>query len=1365
MQKFSLILYFFLLPGILLAKKYGFVQLTNNDGLSNSSINSISQNSGGLMWFGTWDGLNVYNGRQFNVYKPDPANPNSISNNIIRDVLEENENIQWIATDHGINRFDRNNHRFERYFVDSRSQSAYNEHSFLIAKNSSDMIIAAVYGQGIFVFAGKEKGFTRLNLKVNSRFKKIFFDLDDNLWIHTQEQLLFKVVFKKGFVESGSVQNVVQFQHAENIRAVFFDSSSNAIWMQTSDSRLATYNISAGVLNAYPGFSAVAGTVQSMLFLDERILLGTEKGLFECASDRRQMELLLNNVSVLSLFKGTQQIIWVGTDMQGVWMLTPPREKFRTVSAENVTDFGNSAVRTFNIGTDGRLWVGTKGSGIYVFAPDKEADAPVVENRFSTSNGLLNNSVFTIVAGPGGEKWIGTDGNGINYTDLRTGKLNKLQIADSLKPSINLSSVYALFFSSDTVLWVGTSGYGLYGLHIDRTKVPYSIRSYRQYIYKAHQPHSLSNNIVYSILRDDEKHLWIATRGGGLNRFDMQSGNFTTYRTDPGNSSSISSNDILCLHRDAKGDLWAGTSVGLNKLVRIVGGNPEFQRFTEKEGMPNNTIHGILEDSDRNIWVSTNQGIAKLIHQQEKYRIVSYFKKDGLQNNEFSDGSFYKRSDTGEMYFGGISGFNVFNPGEITHSNFMPSLILDAFFIDNTEMNLSSFIRQDKEEEVLVLSYKNKSFSFRFIPLDYLAGTKCEIAYILEGYQKEWIQLGTSSAIVFSNLPKGDYVLKVKWSNADKLWSEEYFELPVRIRPAWWDTTWAYGVYIVLFLFFTFGLYRFLRFQIRVRNDIRLKELEKQKNEEVHQAKLRFFTNIAHEFSNSLTLIYGPCEQLLRTTIPDSLTRKYINIIKSNSERMQGLIQQLIEFRKAETGHLQVRIEKTDVAELIRFVLDNFQEVLEQKNIKLILNIHPDLLYWNSDRDSLEKILFNLVSNAVKYTPSDEKIEVSASYLSEPNIVQIQVTNRGVGIKEDHHRRIFDRFEVLERFEKQVMKGLETSNGIGLALCKNLVELLGGTIRLESDGETYTSFTIRLPELAPDTDAAPLPNEPVRLKTTDATGYPPESEARQREIMIPDTVKNGLILVVDDDPEICRLLHDILIHTYEIAMAYNGKEAIEMMKLRLPVLIITDNIMPVMDGVELVKIMKQQELTRHIPILMLSTKSSVESQIEGLEMGADGYLGKPFHPRHLEAMVESALSRNKTLLDYSESPYLAVDLLEGKIIRKEDRNLILRITSLIFEQIENDSLSIEYIAGELAMSKMQLYRKLKENVGQTPTEYIRTIRLKQAEKLLKTTSKTVSEIMYLCGFNNKAYFYREFAKKFNDTPKEFRKKAGTIVNE
>lgn len=1355
MKKFGILVILLMVSCIIIAKKYDFVNLTNNDGLSNSSVNAINQNADGLLWFGTWDGLNVYNGREFKVYKPDPVTVNSISNNIIRDVLEEKDNIQWIATDLGINRFDISNRSFQRFFADNSSQPAYNEHSFLIAKNSSDLIFASVYGQGVFMFDENENKFNRINLKNDFNVKKFFFDLDDNLWIYTQEQLLYKVILKKSKTENGIVQNVVQFQHVKNINSVFFDKPANSIWMQTTDNRLLTYNISSGLLQNNSGLVLTIGIVQAMLFFSDYVMLGTEKGLYELDYSKKIPEPVLNNVSVLSLFEGTQQIVWVGTDMKGVWMLTPPREKFSTYSAENVVDFGNSAVRTFSIGNDNRLWVGTKGSGIYVFAPVKENVNPVVDERFTVANGLLNNSVFTIIEGPTGEKWIGTDGNGLNYSNKPGGKLIKLQIEDKLKKNINLSSVYTLFFSADSVLWVGTSGFGMYKLLIDRTTTPYSIKSYNQYIFQADNPTSLSNNIVYSIIRDDNKHLWVGTRGGGLNRFNIETEKFSVYRSTPGNPSSISSNDILCLHKDLNGNLWAGTSVGLNKLVAIEKGNLVFNRFTEKEGMPNNTIHGILEDADTTIWVSTNQGIARLIHKSEKYRIVSYFKKDGLQNNEFSDGAFYKNNRTGELFFGGISGFNVFKPGEITHSNFMPTLLLDAFFVDNTEMNLSTVLKQ----ETLVLSYKNKSFSFRFIPLDYLAGTKCEIAYMLEGYQKEWINLGTSSTIVFSNLPRGDYKLKVKWSNADKLWNDEYFILPVKMKPAWWASTPAYAAYVVLFFLILFGFYRFLRFRIRIRNDIRMKELEKQKNEEIHQAKLRFFTNIAHEFSNSLTLIYGPCEQLLRTNIQDSLTKRYINIIKSNSERMQRLIQQLIEFRKAETGHLTVRIEKTDVSELIRFVLDNFQDVIEQKKIKMIVSINPDNIVWNSDRDSLEKIIFNLVSNAVKYTPFDETIEVKAVYDTQNELLELQITNRGVGIKESSHQRIFDRFEVLERFEKQVMKGLETSNGIGLALCKNLVELLEGSIALESDGETFTTFTVRLPKLIAEKSAEQSRKKETAQQRISVTSPGSTSPVEQmNDFIVPDNTKGGLILIVDDDLEICQLLNDILIRNFETAKASNGQEAIEIMKLRLPVLIITDSIMPVMDGVELIKILKQQELTRHIPIIMLSTKNSVENQIEGLEVGADAYLGKPFHPRHLEALVESSLSRNKTLLDYSESPYLAVDQLEGKIIKKEDKNLIIRITSLIFEEIDNDSLSIEYIAGELAVSKMQLYRKLKDITGQTPTEYIRHIRLKHAEKLLKTTNKTVSEIMYLCGFNNKAYFYREFSKKFNDTPNEFRKK-------
>lgn len=1338
------------------AKNYDYVNLTNNDGLSNSSINTIFQDSDGLMWIGTWDGLNVYNGRDFKVFKPDPGNPRSISNNIIRDVVEGKKNTQWIATDLGINKLNTKTKTFERFLINELNKTVYNEHSFLIAKNSSNQVFAAVYGQGIFYYREEENKFIRLQVNNSFLFKKIFFDLDDNLWTFMENGMLRKIVFRKGTGDRIQVMNTVDFQHANNILSVFYD-KNNEIWMQSIDNKLSSYRISEGVFNQHTTLSPAIGTLNAIVFQDNTQLWGSGSGLFSYNANTKQVETVLNNVPVLSLQAGSQQIIWVGTDMQGVWMLTPPRENFQTFSSENIPGFGKSAVRTFFEDENGMLWVGTKGSGIYVFGKQETEGQLTTKKLFTTAEGLLNNAVYTIVPGKGNEYWIGTDGDGINYYDISSKSINVLKIPESIKKKVNLSSVYSIYVESENLIWVGTSGYGMYKIEINRATQPYTILSYKQYIYRNDQPASLSNNIVYSIIRDDNEHLWVGTRGGGLNRFHLKTEQFQTYRFSSDNPGFISSDDVLCLYKDKNGYLWAGTSMGLNKLLRFEDGKPVFARFTEKEGMPNNTIHGILEDNNHNLWLSTNRGIARFIQDKDEFRIISYFKKDGLQNNEFSDGAFYKSNSNSKLYFGGISGFTVFNPEEITHNSYMPRLLLDAFLIDNLDSNLEDYLRKTARGRQLLLSYKNKSFSFRFIPLDYLSGSKCEISYRLEGFQEDWIQLGTSNTIVFSNLPKGDYVLKVRCSNADKIWSDEFFTLPIRMSPPWWNSAWAYVLYTLLLLLSTLGVIRLMRYQLKVRNNIRLKELEKQKNEEIHQAKLRFFTNIAHEFSNSLTLIYGPCEQLLETHSSDSKTRKYINIIKSNSERMQTLIQQLIDFRKAETGHLRITIEKVDVTELVKFVLDNFMDILEQKKIKLQLTITPERLSWNTDRDSLEKIIFNLLSNAVKYTPVEETIIIKIEKKETENQLQIQISNTGIGIQEAHQLSIFDRFEVLERFEKQVMKGLETRNGIGLALCKSLVELLRGHIKLESDGSTFTSFIIQLPRQETDTTKVSYRTETAEIKVTKEPKLIRENKEKER-LLVPDRTKEGLILVVDDDPEIRSLLTDLLNERYEVVEAANGHEAFEIIKLRMPVLIISDIIMPVMNGVDFVKSMKEQELTRHIPIVLLSTKSSVESQIEGLETGADAYLGKPFHPRHLDVLIDSLLHRNKAVLNYSESPYSAVEQLEGKLIRKEDKKLIVKITSIIYDHIDNESLSLDYIAGEVAFSKMQLYRKMKEILGQTPTEYIRSIRLKHAEKLLKTTNKTVLEIMYTCGFNNKAYFYREFQKKFHDTPNEYRKK-------
>lgn len=1333
----------------LAAKEFDLVNLTNSDGLSNSSINVIFQDASGLTWLGTWDGLNVYNGRDLKTYKPEPGNSNSISNNIIRDMLEENKQTLWITTDRGINCYDKGNNKFTRYFTETNNRTVYGENSFFVAKNSSNRIFACVYERGLYYFDTESQQFFPVKVNSGLNVKKLFFDVDDNLWILTTDKELVKVVFKKGNADLPVVEKTVHFSHLKNIESVFCK-DKNELWMQTSDDLLYIYRISEGLFVPQPLKNTPKGRLRSLVFQKNNILLGTENGLFRYTPSTSQTEVMLANLPVLSVFSGIQDIIWVGTDAQGVMQLSPPRRIFNAYTAANIPGFGRSAVRTFFEPGNGTFWVGTKGSGIYCLSWNQNNPAPTIQTHYTTTNGLLSNSIFTIAAGAPGEGWIGSDGNGINYFDSKTKKINRLNVPSG----INLTSVYAILFSTGNTMWVGTSGNGLYKIEIDRTTQPFSVKSFRHYIYRNNQQASLSNNVVYAIEKADENHLWVGTRGGGLNRLTISTERFETFRFSDDNPDLISSDDILSLHKDKNGILWAGTSMGLIKLNGFEKGKPDFERFTEKEGMPNNTIHGILEDKNNNLWLTTNKGLAKLVQKKNDTRIVSYYQKDGLQNNEFSDGAFYKSIYNQAFYVGGISGFNAFDPQKIANSNYMPALVLDAFYVDNTRRELSEFLKTGAENPSLQISYKIKSFSFIFVPVDYLSGSKCEISYRLEGYHKDWIHLGTSGTIVFSNLPRGNYLLKVRCSNADKLWSNEYYTLPIIMQPPWWATNIAYLCYFILFLLIAFGVSRIAANQRRARNEIKMKELEKQKTEEIHQAKLRFFTNIAHEFSNSLTLIYGPSVQLLKNRISDPGTRRYIQTIKLNSERMQHLIQQLIDFRKAETGYLKPKFTQVDVTELLKYVSDNFSEMLEQKKINLKINVGDETIRWNTDRDCVEKIIFNLLSNAVKYTPQHKQVDVTLAVNN--NLLILTVKNYGVGIKAEHIRSVFNRFEVLDRLEQQASQGLETRNGIGLALCKNLTEVLNGSIEVDSDGETFTSFVVSIPQSEITEIVVSDSNPPI--ETEDVTEYSAEElkATVPTKYAVPDDRKEGLILVIDDDSDIRRLLSDFLSPRFEIVEAGNGKEAIEVMKVRMPLLIICDVIMPEMNGVEFVRIMKKQELTRHIPIIMLSTKASVESQIEGLETGADAYLSKPFHPRHLEALIDSQLQRNKAVLEYSESAYASMEQFEGKLIKKEDNDLIIKITKLIIEHIDDENLTLDSIAAEMAISKMQLYRKIKELIDQTPTEFIRSIRLNHAEKLLKTTNKTVQEIMYDCGFSNKAYFYREFAKKFQQTPKEYR---------
>lgn len=1325
------------------ASEYQITNLTNADGLSNSSVNKIVQTSNKLLWLGTWDGLNIYNGRDFKVFQPQLHNLASISSNVIRDIIEEDENTYWISTDFGINRFDFNTKQFERFFVDSHQP--FDENSFVIAKNSQNSVFTSVSNQGIFYFDREKQQFQLLSKTKNLHLKKIFFDFNDHLWCYTHDKKMFRITFDSQN-RKVLVKTIVEFDKLNDIDNVFYD--NGVIWLQNSDKQIFMYDLHQGLLSEISLSKTVnIGKIRAFASKENYLFFGTEKGLFQYDAETGKLENILPNVSVFTLCLGTQNIIWVGTDMQGVWQIAPKKEYFSSFSVKKNNAFGKSAVRTFFEDENKNLWIGTKGQGIYIFE-NIRSENPMTYKNMNINNGLLNNSVYEIVEGYGNELWIGSDGKGINYYDRHQKKIFTLELSTELKKQFVISSVYSILPTSKEVLWVGTSGNGVYKLQIERSTQPYSVKNIEQFSFEQEQGKALSNNIVYSMVNDGN-FLWVATRGGGLNRIDLQNQTVECFKHQPHLKGSISSNDVIVLYKDKAGFLWVGTSTGLNKLLRIEGKNAIFMHFSEKEGMPNNAIHGILEDEQGCIWASTNKGIVKLMPNKNGYKIISYDKKDGLQGDEFSDGAAYKSPHDNLFYFGGINGFSTFNPLKISENEYQPSLILDAFFIDNQENKLINFVKGNK----YVFPHESKTLSFKFIPLDYLSGTKCEISYKIEGFQENWIHLGTSNTIVLSNLPSGNYVLTVRCSNADRIWSKQMLAFPFEIKTPWWNTLWMRIGYVALFLLLCWIIWKDVRHRIKVRNDIKMKILEKQKMEEIHQAKLRFFTNIAHEFSNSLTLIYGPCEQLLRNSVLNEKSKKYVNVIKSNSQRMHELIQQLINFRKAETGHLRIRIEKVDISELFRYVLDNFVEMLEHKKIKYYISFAPEHIYWQTDRSSVEKIIFNLISNAVKYTPENECVNIEVG-IQNANLT-FSVTNTGIGIDKEFQQHIFDRFEVLNRFEKQLSYGIELRNGIGLALCKSIVNTLNGTINVESDGKTFTTFSVNLPK------SEVLPN--LEVQEANQTNQ----ESTQKPIIPPKITEQSLaksnekhnlktILIVDDDKEIRELISDILVEKYEVNQASNGAEALELVQKEPPSLIICDVMMPVMNGIDFLKRMKSQELTRYVPIVFLSSKSSVESSIYGLEVGADAYVGKPFHPHYLQVLIQNILERKNELIHYGDSPSVAFDYFEGKKVKKEEKNLMLKITSVIHNHLDDNNLSVDFIANELAISRMQLYRKIKEISEQTPTEYIRQIRLKQAEKLLKTTSKTVSEIMYDCGFNSKTYFYREFSKKYTYTPKEYR---------
>ena len=1342
---------------------YFIEQLDNTNGLSNSSVNTIFQDSENLLWIGTWDGLNRYDGSKFKIFRPELNNENSLSNQVILKIGEDNAGQIWILTIHGINRYDKKRNIFQRYYFSRDSDPPLSESEFNIAFDDSKNVFCAVKDWGIGYFEGND--FQLLNTEdlPKKSVKKMEFAKSGELLVLFENDILYAIVFDSN--KDKKIISKIEMV-SNNIRDFgIFPNQKICYISNTGESGI---------------YSLWNKTKQSISGKDIQKIIGhTPDGLV--LSDKSEYFIMngngsvvtkswlkhLKNQKITTLTYGSENVIWTGTDGDGIFKMYPLRKSFNLISKTQVPELDGGIVRAFLEVEGNSFWVGTKGKGLFRF-PSKfyqNPNEPLNYETFNEGNSLINNAVFALCKGQDSLIFIGTDGDGINVYDLKNSKLINWSAINGIEKSDFFRSTYAIYQDENGFLWLGTNGYGMIRFKIERSGERLKVTQFKRYLANNDIAGSLSSNIIFSIIPKSKNELWIGTRLGGLNLFDKETGQFKTFKNIKDDPKSLSNNDILSLHTDIDGRLWIGTSFGLNLLENLKkDGQTIFKSYTAKDGLPNNTIHGIVSDKKSNLWISTNFGLSNFIINNSKF--INYTKNEGLQNNEFADGAYYQNNKSDFVFMGGIKGFNYFLPSKIEESNLIPDLLIDKISGQNQEVPYYQSLVVSPNSDTypsIVLKHNQNFFDVELAALTFINSEKSQYAYQLENFDQDWNVINNRRIISFTNVPQGSYALWIKWSNSDGIWSNPVHAIDIQIKPVFWQSSVAIAIYTVLFFLFLLFVWSYYKKQYSLRQNI----LFRKREEEIHQNRLTFFTNIAHEFQTPLTLIVGPVQKLAESTNLGERNQKFINMIQRNSSRLLFLTQQLLEFRKAEDDHLDVLAKQFDLVNLVEQIAELFDEWALDKKIDYQIEIPSELLGWY-DKDKIEKIIFNLLSNAFKYTP--EKGSIKVKFFIEGEVTKklnIVVSNSGKGISKEKLDSLFDRFFLADTGKKSDSDMFRT--GIGLAYIKRLVTVLRGEILVSSKAYKKTKFTIVLPCSKESFNDKELDDEGSHILISHhlkniLEEKPNTSEFTPNKILSIDnlTDKRKVVLIVEDEREIHSFLNELLKEKYKTLNANNGLEALEIIKQEIPDIIITDIMMPKMDGIELCKKVKSDIKTCHIPVIMLTAKSSIIHRIEGLESGANSYIPKPFYPDHILVRIQKLLEEKELILKHLKQDSF-VENITNLPISNDEKDFIRKVIELIRNNIENENLHSLFIEEKLGISSSQLFRKIKQIFGLSPGDLIRTIRLKHAAELLRKSTLTVSEVCYKCGFNNRSYFYREFNKMYNITPKSYQIKFKSIA--
>lgn len=1312
---------------------YSLRQFSNKNGLSNSAILSLYQDHQGVIWIGSCDGLNIFDGTNIHVYNPVNPTRAPLSGNLINDIMETEKDVLWIQTNYGLDRLDTK-------LQTSKSFTEFKDKNYMAKSRDNDLFIVKDDGY-IYYYQPEKQLFQKLEVPqiAFGHVLSTIIDKNNILWVFTSNNDTRSYQIIKNKEEIALTPNNL-FKHSEQLLWAFAE--EDLIYF--IDKTYSLYEYDFGNQQQY--FIAdlkaeveTRGEVSSIIKQQNDYYIGFKSSgliVLKYMSDQKikyQMQDTEIHSGIFCLMKDKyQDIVWIGTDGQGVYMYFNDTFSITNTLLDTPVYQINNPVRTVYYDEEQTLWIGTKGGGILrIRNYSPETNAAVSFDRISISNSTLtDNTVYCFAPGSANRLWIGTE-NGLNYYSYQNKQLKAFTvIADGKK----VKYVHSINELNDTTLWVSTVGEGIVKVILDKTGSSPSVKSATRIVLDDGR---MASNYFFTSFQENDSILWFGNRGYGAYRLNVETEQLTPYRFD-NVVNSQTANDIFAIYKNEKG-YWLGTSSGLLHF------NEDYSHYHDRADLfSNNTVHGILEDQQNNLWISTNQGLVRFNPKTNTGQ--TYDRENGLEVTEFSDGAFYKDSRTETLFFGGTNGFVTVKPNAYIMADYMPQINLKGLSIFGKEYNIHDFLHDKKGKKILQLDYSRNFFCIDFMAIDYINGNNYSYSYKLDEVSSQWIESGTSASAIFSNLAPGQYTLLVKYKNNMNGKECEPQKLLIQITPPWYLSNWAYILYFILIaLFCILAVYRIVH-QYRRKQHRMIEKLNREKKEEVYESKLRFFTNITHEFCTPLTLIYGPCEKILAYPQSDSYIRKYGKMIQQNTEKLNGLILELLEFRRLETGHKVLSIQRLSVSDKLRNIAESFCELAENKNLNYRLDIEPDI-EWNTDISCFNKIVNNLISNAFKYTPEEGNITIGLKV--EKQLLTLNISNSGKGIAKENLAKIFDRYKILDSFE---MNDKNSRNGLGLAICKNMVTLLNGEINVSSIQNEITTFTVTLPELSPTAQEAETPQKVYETGPLNTNTEPMELEQTTVNF---DTSKHT-VMIIDDDPSMLWFVSEIFVDKYNVLSFNNAAEALASLELKQPDLIISDVMMPEIDGLSFAQKIKQNKLWSHIPLILLSALHHEDDQVKGIEAGAEVYVTKPFNVKYLEKVVYRLIKRESDLKEYYSSIFSSFKVENGNCIHKEDQEFLDKVIETIEKNITNPDLSVELLSSDLGYSTRQFYRKLKPITDKSPADIIKEYRLTMAERLLLTKNYTIEEIMDKTGFNNRGTFYKLFSQRFGMPPRQYR---------